>query len=481
MAASCSRSTHRAFEKNAILRFENLSGNPQYDWLCAAAADALTRQLTGVPGSLPLNVSNVNDAFALGATRLVHGSFDSLKSFHVAIEDADTHKMTATGEFTGSPLESLDKIAHLVNAQARLFSTAQEASFEAWASGNFEQAVAQDPGFSAGWLGWMRMLAAKQNAKAGLEVADRAMAAPLKSPIDRAEIEALAATMRGDRNGRIQAHENLAKQVAVDANLWRALAEQQMLTRAFPKAVEAFERAASLEPDAATLNSLGYAQAYAGDPEAARKTFENYGTLPGQEVNALDSIGEAYFLNGKFAEAEKAFLAAQVKNPNFLNGVELAKVAYARFLAGNQPGADDAMKNFLIARAKQHDPLTAWREATWLYVTGQQARAIAQLAAPRDEAMPPEIAGLMKKQLAVWKEPSAIPKDLNVLKQAFDRTPPHEDGLIRTFYAAALLDAGQKDEARKLVALWPLPETAGEPQFQSLLFPKFLEVRKAVQ
>jgi hypothetical protein len=43
------------------------------------------------------------------------------------------------------------------------------------------------------------------------------------------------------------------------------------------------------------------------------------------------------------------------------------------------------------------------------------------------------------------------------------------------------LEAGKKDEARKLVALWPLPELDGDPVYQAFLFPKFIEVRKAVQ
>jgi hypothetical protein len=52
---------------------------------------------------------------------------------------------------------------------------------------------------------------------------------------------------------------------------------------------------------------------------------------------------------------------------------------------------------------------------------------------------------------------------------------------VRTLYARALLEAGKKDEARKLVTRWPLPESGGDPLYHAFLFPKFMEARKAVQ
>jgi len=41
-----------------------------------------------------------------------------------------------------------------------------------------------------------------------------------------------------------------------------------------------------------------------------------------------------------------------------------------------------------------------------------------------------------------------------------------------------LMQAGQKDEARKLLELWPLPGLVGDPLLQSLLFPKYLELKR---
>ena len=57
---------------------------------------------------------------------------------------------------------------------------------------------------------------------------------------------------------------------------------------------------------------------------------------------------------------------------------------------------------------------------------------------------------------------------------------PAADGLPRTLYAGALAQAGRADEARALLRLWPLPDSPGDPVLQSLLYPKFLELRKSL-
>ncbi len=126
--------------------------------------------------------------------------------------------MVATGAFTGPAIESLDKIAHLANRQPQPFSATKESSLEAWGAGKFEQAAAEDPGFSAAWLGWLRALALKRNSAEGSRVAERALAAPLRSPIDKAEIEALAATIQTTSSGAGQSH----------GEFWRAVSRSTL-------------------------------------------------------------------------------------------------------------------------------------------------------------------------------------------------------------------------------------------------------------
>ena len=71
-----------------------------------------------------------------------------------------------------------------------------------------------------------------------------------------------------------------------------------------------------------------------------------------EDVNALDSLGEAMFLNGRFAEAEKAFLDAYRKTPAFLQNAELWKAAHARWFSGDLAGADELMAQYMTARRR---------------------------------------------------------------------------------------------------------------------------------
>jgi len=63
------------------------------------------------------------------------------------------------------------------------------------------------------------------------------------------------------------------------------------------------------------------------------------------------------------------------------------------------------------------------------------------------------------------------------LERAYNRTPPPADGLVRTLYARALARAGRREEANKILALWPLPDS-GEPLLQAFLYPIYRELRQ---
>ena len=85
--------------------------------------------------------------------------------------------------------------------------------------------------------------------------------------------------------------------------------------------LDAYRAAAQADPgDPGILNTLGYAEALAGNLREARAAFAEYGREPGQAVNALDSLGEGLFLNGNFKEAEQAFLQALAVQTNRRRG-----------------------------------------------------------------------------------------------------------------------------------------------------------------
>jgi hypothetical protein len=93
---------------------------------------------------------------------------------------------------------------------------------------------------------------------------------------------------------------------------------------------------------------------------------------------------------------------------------------------------------------------------------------------------PPDQGANMERQRAVWRGEAHIPDDLNQLRTVYQSTNPAADGLARTLYAAALVEAGKQDEARTLLKLWPLPESASDSLLQSLMYPRFLELQRTL-
>ena len=431
--------------------------------------------MTGDAKISAFRAENVSAAYAVNASRFLHGYYTGRAGdlrFEVEAEDASRHKMVASVAENGGVLSAMSAVARRFDPSAHGFSTTNEGAVAAWGRGDDEHAVAIDPAFGAAWLSWINSLATHGDSAAAVDVARRALAQPtLRSDMDRAKIEVASAALSGDLNAQTQALSKLVALTPNDAPLLASLAETQLKARNFAGAAETFKKILAIEPaNSGVLNSLGYAQAQEGDLEAAGKTFEDYGKLPGQKTNSLDSLGEAYFMNGRFAEAEKLFLQAYQQEPAFLAGADLSKAAYAHWLGGDLKGADAIMKHYLDSH--RGDRLLAWREASWLYSTGRREQAIQTMASVGDKQ-------IAARQVTIWN--AKINDDAAALKKKYEATSPPADGQVRTFYAAALITAGDREEARKLLRLWPLPnERTGDPFVESLVFPKFIELRKAV-
>jgi Flp pilus assembly protein TadD len=474
LAGSCSRQPAAQAQRTAVVRFENLTGDASLDWISNAAAAILASEWRGATlAQAP------RDGYPERATRVAQGYFEKRGAglrFQVVMEDLGRRKIAAEETANGEPLAAVSAIAKRIDPKAGSFSTGNAEAVEAWGQGQFERAVNLDPDFGAAWLSWAESAAAQGNSRGALEIASRALMQPgLRSKVNRAQIELLAAGIRGDYQGRIAALQELTDLIPGDPDALRTLAGAEFQARMFAPAANTYRQLALADPaDPSAFNMLGYAQASAGEADEARKSLEEYGRRSGENVNALDSLGEAMFLNGQFREAEKAFIGGYRKAPAFLQNAELWKAAHARWLSGDLPGADQLMAQYVSARRQAHDPLAAWRQANWLYETGRKEAASALLSRePQSE--------LIERQLAVWKDPdAAVPRDLDVLKQLYERSDPVHDQLARTLYAAALAEAGRKEEARKLIALWPIPEPGNSP-LDSLAYPRFLDLRNRLR
>jgi Flp pilus assembly protein TadD len=482
LGVSCSKPAAPALVREAFLTFDNLTGDASLDWLSQAAPRMLEHDLTGLPKTIPLVEAAVRDAYLARATRLVHGYFEMRSGklhFEIEVEDAERHRMIQTAAEDGESEAAMNRAAKVLASDANAFPASTDAA-AAWGQGQFERAVSLDPDFALGWLAWIEQIAGSADparAQQAKDVAEKALARPgLRSPIDRARLELVAATLRQDDAARIAASRKLVALIPADPVMVGALAEMEMNLRHFADAARDYQELAREDPDNPGMrNQLGYAQAFAGDIDGARKSFEEYGRQPGQATNALDSLGEALFVNGKFDQAERAFLDAYKKEPAFLQGAPLWKAAHARWLAGDLAQADMIVERYWQDRAKARDPILVWRRANWLYETGRQDQAVALLMHP-----PPEAAEAAQRQLQVWNAFPSARSDLAELEKAYQRSNPVSDGPVRTLYAEALFQAGRKDEARNLVKLWPLPEQ-NDSALQSLVYPKFIALRKALQ
>ncbi len=478
---ACSRSPEPSVERLAFLPFENLTGDASLDWVSTAAPAIMAAEIQGLPNVLPTLVPNVSEAYRVQATRFVHGYFTKpitkqgiALRFNIEVEDALHHKMVKTTAVDGQMLSAINAMAKDLEPAAHPFSSSNSDAVAAWGRGEYERATTLDPDFGAAWMSWVEALSQRNPAQA-IEVAGRALERPsLRSPIDRAQIELASATLRKDVSRRLNALATLVHLEPANTPLIEALAEAELSARDFTKAAEQYRSLLKLDPgNPVALNLLGYAEAYQGNLAVAQKIFEEYGRQPGQAANSLDSRGEAFFINGRFADAEKYFLQANQANSALLGEEDLLKATYARWLSGDLKGADAIAKRYFDFREKARDPILVWREAVWQYATGRLDQAIDTL-----ESAPPSQRELVEKQMAVWRGTVKPPSDLPVLKDLYERSLPSTDGEARIFYSAALFAAGQKDEARKLLTLWPLPDSGGDPLFQSLVYPKFLELRR---
>jgi tetratricopeptide (TPR) repeat protein len=417
--------------------------------------------------------ASISDAYLENASRFVHGYFTKTANtlrLTVEVEDSASHKMVSTEQFDGPVLASANTLARRLDPKAEPFSTSNQEAIADWGRGEFEKAVTLDPSFGAAWLSWIETLVRSGDTTHAIEVAGRALDHPVKSELYGLRIELARARLQNDSHAE---HEALLKLTArlADPALLQNLGELEMQARDFSLAEGDYKKILAIQPESAeAMNKLGYAYSYQGKVADAEAAFARYGKLPGQEPNSFDSLGEMYFMNGKFAEAEKAFLRAHDLNAAFLAGADLRKAAYAHWLAGDLPGADKLFDRFLDFRARLKDPGVEWEHAAWEFATGRKDPAIARV-----EKMASPQASV---ELRVWRGDVKLPSDLDQLKKAYESAQPAGDGLFRTLYAEALVAHGNKDEAKKLAARWPLPDNAGDPVLQSLVFPKYLALRR---
>lgn len=537
---SCSRpaAAPSGGDRVAILPFENLTGDASLDWTGSAIEHAVREQLAGIRGLRVAAVARASDALGVGATRLVDGYLTREHGrlrLAARVTGVESNGPAADIRADGSdPLELAGKVALALSPQAHPYPTRNAAALKAFTEGRYEEAAHLDPGYGLAYTTWANTLASKGDREGVLRAVAAATAQGDRiPPADRERLAYVAATLQGDSKGQLNALAALAKLAPGDIDVLRRLGGLALRARRFSAAADWFRKATAVDPANGVLwNDLGYALAYARNPEGAFSALREYAkTAPGQP-NPSDSSGEVAFYFGRFEEADRDFQEAWKRNPGFLNGAPMLKAAYSRLMLGDLDGADQRFSQYL---ARPDD----YKRAQWEYLTGRRPQAMARLRAR------PPADSLARTQLAFWAlgsgdlngarelaasasarqnsalayvarflaQPSApasewraraaaafasapgiqavalsyallldrhFPEAAVELRKLFDETPPETAGPVKVLLAWALIESGKTGEARDYLDTWPVPLLGVQPEVEFLTFPRIFRLRAAV-
>lgn len=417
----CGGSRSGYAERMGILPLENLTGDATLDWVGYAAADVLGEELLGLPSLHPRTVPTRNDAVAVRATRVAGGYYtasgDGLE-LHLVIANMEPPASSEAYSLrtpVGEVVRAASELARRVSADARPYGTASSEALKAYALAIapgrpdeygtlLRRAVEVDPGFVQGQLALAQFLQSRGDQKGVEAVADAVMSHGGRfQRVDRARLELIRASGHPqDRQRLLNAIEEMAEATPADSGVAERLAREHLTTHEYDQATAWYRRAVDREPtNTGFWNMLAYAEAWRGDLDAARQSLERYRELAPDSANALDSLGEVHYRFGRFDDAARYFLECNRLSPGFQDGAALLKAARARFRAGDIPGADELIEQYVTER-EQNDTI-AYLTARWQYFTGRPdtaIRAMEQLLSRDGVARSLAVSGY--SLLAVW-------------------------------------------------------------------------------
>jgi Flp pilus assembly protein TadD len=337
---------------------------------------------------------------------------------HFVEQDSASHKNVSDFGVSGDPaagvLPLAGAVASRVGDRTRRFGTQIAAAIQAWGEAlaaadpatrkaSFERAIAVDPDFGEAYLSFAETEVLSGNRPAGLATLERARTREnLFTDYDRARVDLLWSELTGNVDERRRALVALSRLSTTDSRAVAQLGELDYNSRRLDMAVDELRSALALDPENPNLlNMLGYAQALNGNLDGARDAFERYrSAAPPNDVNPLDSLGEAYFFAGKFAEAEQTFLAAHNKMA-VKSGIELVKAAQARLYTGDISGADGLFRRYADLRHSARDPFADLEVSRWRYIEGKQKEAISAAESIAANGAG-DLGAYANAQLAIW-------------------------------------------------------------------------------
>ncbi len=550
LQTSCWKQPPPAIQRIGIVSFDNLTGDSSWNWLSAAAPQLWKAQILGTPKAVAQVLRNATEAPQMGATTLLSGYFSSRHGELRAtlnLTSTDTGKVRRTILVQAKdPISLVTQISAQLDLPLRPMPTqnvkAMEAFGHALQATSMPQAIsflttstALDPAFGLAWIELIDQKRLQGDAQGAIESGKMAVAQKTIPQLELAEIVMRSLPSDAPPVQRLTALEAVARQYPADGQAALQVANFAVAARLLPKAIEWYRVATNILPDSPQLwNSKAYAEAFAGEFANAQKSIEKYRNLVPEDPNTFDSLGEILYLQGKFAEAEVAFLAGFAKQPEAFGGAMMRKGAWARLRAGDLAGANKIYSQFIAFRKSKNDPFIPLRETQWLYLTGLHSEAKtllleftnqtkspvgwAQLSIwERNEGNRPKaseyaqkavqalpsapqqrnavaIAALLSQPDAsaeVWKQrmngqpiaaigmlaSNQFADAAQFLEQVRARMNPLQESYWKDLHAIALYRAGNKDAAKALLKTYSLPETEEDGIVLCFAYPADQKIR----
>ncbi len=265
-----------------------------------------------------------------------------------------------------------------------------------------------------------------------------------------------------------------------DPNAFDSIGEISFLMGNFPEAEQAFLAASKRDPDfleGAPLLKAAYSRLFAGDVEAALTDFQLYADYRRARGDQLAGIREVKF----------------------------------RYLCGKRTEAIERMKNLVNTLGPQNSSFAATELAIWSLLAGDRRQATAWADTARQKAGLPQAQGAAAlaefvtqppASASEWAKraetafPAGFPEILKKLalgyalvldghfgeaalvwKEVVEQTPPVTDCFYRAIYGWCLFENGSFEQARRALAVYPLPSSQGIDSFLPLVVPRYFELR----
>ena len=453
---------------------QSLAGAMDGPVIAPAAMRRLNATLGPRPAGAPGISADRTAAQLAGANHIITGYVERTAG---GLRVTGTEMNIATGKAVrsvtvvdSSPLNALTGLAHTFSPRAGKFQTSGEAALRLYCAGregppevvvaSLEQALQADPQFGPAWEALIEF----QVARGDRPAAEALLAKAREQHLDKltvANLDLETAVLHGDLKGRLVALKQIAALSPGDTVLLRSLAESESAAGQFAESAADWRKLREvLSTDADVWNQLGYTLAWSGDYAGAVQAMEGYARLRPVDPNPPDSLGDVHYLYRKFKAAAAAYQQAYAKAPQFQAGGALYKSAWAKFKAGDQAGADADFAEF--RKVRQAAGTFVLVSADWLYRTGRQKEAVAELrkALEPGASKDAEAAGkvVIYDQLAIWEllagDRAAAAKDAEAAGA------PSSPASVAVRFAS-LPSAPAAEWESRAMRLMPTPEATG--------------------